>query len=308
MRRSQLLEHYRVGMFQAHLSYVLQHYLNPWAQQLSQAVAAGTLTPQLDPNRLAVIVDDRPTPQLRACVLNTLLMLRLQVRVRFITAEAVIDQAKALLADLAPWVEVVAMPVDSGEHTGWMAYNLLFKNAQFWSGLPARQVLIFQSDTLLLEPLDPALFGYGYLGGAWNPGRYVSEQFPRYGAQVEPLDPVWESKVLCRSVPQGCLNGNGGLSIRDRDLMASICKNESSADEMPEDIFFALYLQRYASGSLPFSAVVQRFVCETAYQPEVSGLHASWRYLEGREQAVYYERHVKQLMALLAERKETPSS
>jgi len=87
-----------------------------------------------------------------------------------------------------------------------------------------------------------------------------------------------------------------------------ICEHESSADEVPEDIFFALHLQRYAGGSLPASAVVQRFVCETAYQPEVSGLHASWRYLEGREQAVYYERHVKQLMALLAERKETPSS
>lgn len=308
MKRSQLLEHYRVGMFQAHLNYVLQHYLNPWAKQLSSSLSAGTVTPQLDPNRLAVIVDDRPTIQLRACVLNTLLMLRLQVRVRYITTEAVLDQAKALLADLDPWVEVVPMPVDSGEHTGWMAYNLLFKNAAFWGSLPAKQLLVFQSDTLLLEPLDPGLFGYGYLGGAWNPGRYVSEQFPRYGAQGESLDPVWESKVLCRSVPQDCVNGNGGLSIRDRDLMALICEHESSADQVPEDIFFAIHLQRYASGSLPASTVVQRFVCETAYQPEVCGLHASWRYLEGRQQAEYYERHVKQLIALLAERKETPSS
>jgi hypothetical protein len=304
MKRSQLLEHYRVGMFQAHLTYVLQHYLNPWAQQLSSAVAAGTVNPQVDPNRLALIVDDRPTAQLRACVLNTLLMLRLQVRVRYITAEAVLDQARALLADLAPWVEVVAMPVDPGEQTGWMAYNLLFKNAAFWSGLPASQLLVFQSDTLLLEPLDPGLFRYGYLGGSWNPGRYVSEQFPRYSVQGELLDPVWESRVLCRSVPQGCVNGNGGLSIRDRDLMALICSHESSADEMPEDIFFALHLKHYANGFVPSPAVVQRFVCETAFHPEVCGLHASWRYLEGREQAVYYERHLKQLVGLLAARED----
>lgn len=299
MMRSQRLEHYRVGMFQAHLGYVLQHYLNPWAQQLSGAVASGSLVPRPEADRLALIVDDRPTAHLRACVLNTLLMLGLKVRVRYITAAAVLDQARVLLADLVPWVEVEAMPFDA-EHTGWMAYNRLFKNAAFWKSQPARQLLVFQSDTLLLEPLDAGLFRYGYLGGAWNPGRYVSEQFPRYSPQGELLDPVWESRVLCRSVPPGCLNGNGGLSIRDRDLMALICMQESSPDDVPEDIFFALHLQRYATGAMPTPAEVQRFACETAFQPQVSGLHASWRYLEGPEQAVYYERHIKQLIALLA--------
>lgn len=302
MKRSQLLEHYRVEIFKAHLDYVLQHYLNPWAEQLSSSAASGTAIPPANSECLAVIVDDRPTPQLRACVLNTLLMLRLKVRVRYITADAVLDQATALFADLAPWVDVVPMPVDVSGCHGWMAYNLLFKNRTFWEALPARRVLIFQVDTLLLKPLELSLFGYGYLGGAWNPGRYVSEQFPRYSVQGECLDPVWESKVLCRSVPQGCLNGNGGLSIRDRDLMALICASESSADEVPEDLFFAMHLQRYATGPMPSAVAVQHFVCETAFQPEVSGLHASWRYLEGRDQAIYYECHLKQLIALLAVR------
>jgi hypothetical protein len=284
------------------MNYVLQHYLNPWAEQLAQALAAGSLQPSFHPDRLALIVDDRPTPLLRACVLNTLLMLGLQVRVRFMTSAAQLDRAQALFADLAAWVEVVEMPDRSEGLSGWMAYNLLFKDAGFWAGLPARHLLVFQTDTLLLEPFNVSLFGFGYLGGAWNPGRYVSEQFPRYNSKGEPLDPVWESRVLCRSVPQGCLNGNGGLSIRDRDLMALICTQETSTDEMPEDIFFAMYLQCYATGPMPTPAVVQRFVCETAFQPGVSGLHASWRYLDGREQAPYYEHHLKQLIALLAER------
>jgi hypothetical protein len=304
MNRSQRLEHYRVGLFQAHMGYVLQHYLNPWAEQLAQALAAGSLHPSFHPDRLALIVDDRPTPLLRACVLNTLLMLGLQVRVRFVTSAAQLDRAQALFADLAAFVEVVGIPDRSAELSGWMAYNLLFKDAGFWTGLPARHVLVFQTDTLLLEPLNPSLFGLSYLGGAWNPGRYISEQFPRYSLQGERLDPVWESKVLCRSVPQGCRNGNGGLSIRDRDLMAAICSRETSVDELPEDIFFALHLNTYATGPMPSADLVERFVCETAFQPEVSGLHASWRYLEGRDQAMYYEKHVKELIALLGMREE----
>jgi hypothetical protein len=73
---------------------------------------------------------------------------------------------------------------------------------------------------------------------------------------------------------------------------------------LPEDIFFALHLNTYATGPMPPADLVQRFVCETAFQPEVSGLHASWRYLEGRDQAMYYEKHVKELIALLGMREE----
>lgn len=291
------LEAYRIAMFQAHCGLVLNSYLEPWAR--ARAIGAWSGGPR-DPDLQAVIVDDRPTPLLRMAVLNILLMGRRRWGVTLYTAPASLEPNRALFADLGPWVAVVGLRVGQADHYDWLTYNQLLKSAAFWEQFAAPKLLIFQTDTLLIEPPDPAVFAYSYVGSPWAKGRYISQEFPRYDVELEPLSPVWLTRRFCDTVPEGLSNGNGGLSVRDRQMMVRICTAEAAASppEEPEDIFFARHLARY-DFSPPPPAVVNRFSCETVYRPS-AGAHAAWRYLAAAEVAEIYERHLKHVLALTA--------
>lgn len=295
---SRQLEAYRIAVAEAHGQLVLQRYLNPWAQQLPALAQLPAVRADLNPELLALIIDDRPTPLLRFTVLNTLLMGRLRWRLTLITAPAALERCRALFVGLEAWVQVLGLRVGEVDHYDWMVYNGLLKSPEFWGLMQPRRLLIVQTDTLLIEPPDPAAFSYGYVGSPWAKGRYLSRCFPRYGLDLERAAPQWETLRLCGTVPDGLSNGNGGLSIRDRLLMQRICELEAagSAPEEPEDIFFARHLAQYDPNPAP-AAVVERFSCETAYQLS-SGAHAAWRYLEAAEVAHIQERHLLQVIAL----------
>lgn len=295
LSRSAELELYRIAIFRAHALHLLQRYLDPWAEAVLRRREPPPATSETP---LAVLVDDRPAPLLRFCVLNTLLMGRLQLRLRLVTAPASLAAMQQLCAGLEAWVDVVAQPVAGADRFSWHSYNTLLKTASFWRQLPAQRLLIVQADTLLIEPLDFSLFGYDYVGSPWAKGKLLSHAFPRYREDLQSqLAPSFEGRILCRTVPDGLANGNGGLSIRQRDCMAVICERESSPADEPEDIFFARCLERHGR-RLPALEQVQRFSCETHYQVSI-GAHASWRYLCAAEQAEIYERHLKHLLALI---------
>lgn len=291
------LEAYRIAMFKAHCALVLNSYLEPWAPALANG--SWSEGPR-DPELRAVIVDDRPTPLLRMAVLNTLLMGRRRWGVTLYASPASLQQSRDLFADLGPWVAVVGLQAGQADRYDWLIYNRLLKTPGFWEQLPAPKLLIFQTDTLLVEPPDPAVFAYNYVGSPWAKGRFISQEFPRYDNNLNPMSPAWLTRRFCDTVPEGLSNGNGGLSVRDRRLMARICAAEAphSSAEEPEDIFFARHLTHY-DPTPPPPAVVERFSCETAYRPS-AGAHAAWRYLAAGEVAELYERHLKHVMALTA--------
>lgn len=294
---SQQLEHYRVALFEYHLSYIQAFYLEPWAQRLSGGIDSSSDAVSPADELLALIVDDRPTRLLRACVLNTLLMGRRQWRVRCLTSSASLQACQHLFSDLSHWVEVQA--VDGHQVNGnlaWSGYNNLLKTSAFWKGLEYQRVLIFQVDTLLIQPPDPLVFHYGYVGSPWAKGRFQSQWFPRYQRDLNMAPPRWETRALCRTVPDGVVNGNGGLSVRDPLLMARICDEHPSVDGEPEDIYFARHLPCYDSNPVPLE-LLERFSCETHYALS-TGAHAAWRYIAAEETALMFERHLKYVMAL----------
>lgn len=290
MARLHQLEAFRVNQFQAHCRITQLQFLEPWIQS--------TPTPPAGNGEiLAVIIDDRPSDQLRACVLNTLLMGWGNWSVRVITAPIALEPMRQLLRDLNPWVKVEEQRWGTSQEFGWAGCNGLMKSAAFWTSLQAEKVLIFQTDTLIIEPPDPRVFSYGYVGAPWAKGRVQSECFPSYGNNLERQNSVWESRGLCGSVPEGAMNGNGGLSVRHPKLMAQICAaqaNKSPVDEA-EDLFFARHLPHYDKNPAPTS-LIEGFACETQYRP-CSGAHASWRYISAADQAELYERHIKTVIA-----------
>ena len=276
-------------------------FLEPWVQSLRYRSTQDINTsPEKwhDKKIKAIIIDERATPQLRATVLNTLLMGWGKWSISIYTTNRSLKAMKSLFSDIKHLVTINRLEQANSEF-GWTGYNQLLKNPDFWLSLDEDKVLIFQTDTLLIKPVEIVYFNYDYIGSPWAKNRYESQSFPNYSHNLDRIEATIESRVYCKSIPEGLTNGNGGLSIRSPRLMAEICLqhgSESPTDEA-EDIFFAKHISAYSKAIAPAS-LVESFCCETEYR-STCGAHAAWRYIDARDCAALYEEHCKQVMALI---------
>lgn len=295
------LEAYRVNAFQAHCQIIQMQFLEPWIQSVRKnspedAYMLAERWPKEDLG--AIIIDERATPLLRATVLNTLLMGMRRWEVSIYTTPKALDGMKALFKDLEPIVKINCLEQTDSEF-GWNGYNQLLKDPDFWESLNYKKILIFQTDTLLIKPVDIEYFKYDYVGSPWAKNRYDSHSFPRFSQSLDRIEATVESRIYCSSVPDGLINGNGGLSIRNPKLMSEICikhAKESPSDEA-EDIFFAKHISSYSHSVAP-PPIVESFSCETEYRG-TCGAHAAWRYIDASDCASLYEDHCKHVMAMV---------
>lgn len=293
-----LLNRYRLEMFHAHCALIDQLFLRHWSQQISEERPAQSR--RTDWN--CVIVDDRPSQQARICILNTLLMTGGQAAISVYTTA---HQQKAFEDLLKPWlgwitIEAINDP-NNNESLGWSGYNSLFKSSNFWQSLQGEQILVFQPDSLITQPLELSELRYDYAGAPWNKGRITSCEFPHYNKQGTWIHNQWVNQSLCQSTPSEINNGNGGLSIRSKRLMQQICTDHAhtSPTEEAEDIFFARHIASAAyQANLPSQARLRELFNETSSAGSL-GFHGSWFYLSASEQATIYENHAKHVIGLL---------
>ena len=299
--RLRSLESYRVNAFHAHCRIIQMQFLEPWVKSLlnESAMRTNALSEKWSKKNIgAIIIDDRATPQLRATVLNTLLMGWGRWKITIYTTSKSMKAMKTLFNDLEQLVNIECLDQTFSDF-GWNGYNQLLKNPDFWHSLDHKKVLIFQTDTLMIKPVDYEYFNYDYIGSPWVKNRYESQSFPKYSHTLDRIEAATESRVYCTTVPDGLINGNGGLSIRDPKVMAEICiknANKSPADEA-EDIFFSKHIHSHSDAIAP-ALVVENFSCETEYR-DTCGAHAAWRYIDARDCAALYEEHCKQVMAIV---------
>ena len=288
---------YREAIFQAHCSFVLATYLQPWISFF--------YTPKPRHSRLeAVIVETRPSPVLRAVIINALLMLPAGTLIILITSKQAEEAMAKLFEDLGDVLEIRAGPLhrkfDPEE------YNYLLCEPSFWQGFSTECILIFQSDSLLLEPLPESFLSAAYLGAPWYSDGELSIDFPYYAgsqgltanssSQTIARASVVFSPGLAEKVPHGY--GNGGLSIRNRALMAAIATEQVRENGEPEDVFFSRHLPAYCV-NMPDIELARQFSVESIYADAI-GFHASWKYLPTDKQALLYEKHIKTLISMAA--------
>ena len=292
-----LLNRYRLELFHAHCALIDQLFLRRWAVDLS-----ARKEPRKASKWDCILIDDRATNQTKICILNTLLMTRLQASVSIYTPASKVQAFRELLEPFASWITIRDLDAYGiSDALGWGKYNQLLKTAAFWKSITAEHVLIFQPDSLLIQPLELNTLGYGYAGAPWSKGRITSCEFPTYNLELERTGATWVNQGLCQTVPDHTNNGNGGLSIRDPKLMQAICEDhaqDSPADEA-EDIFFARYLDsKHYNSNLPSQEALARLFNESSYT-DSCGFHGSWYYLDASEQARLYDKHVKHVIGLL---------
>lgn len=126
------------------------------------------------------------------------------------------------------------------EDLNGILYNNLLKTPNFWKSIESNNILIFQTDSLLLKFGIEKFISYIYIGAPWIRFR--------------------EWKIV----------GNGGLSFRKKSRMIEISENYKNDDITMEDIYFCKYLN---DNELPDISVAKQFSVEDVEYDNPLGLH-----------------------------------
>lgn len=126
-------------------------------------------------------------------------------------------------------------------------YNKVLMSQAFYQCIPTETILIFQTDTMILEPTQLHEFlSYDYVGAPWKTGHV----------------------------------GNGGLSLRKKSKMITIITTVNQF-HMNEDVYFSM--QKVVPLKKPTFQEAQRFAVETVFHPSPFGIHAPWKNLSFKE-------------------------
>ena len=129
-------------------------------------------------------------------------------------------------------------------------YSKLLKSKWFYDQIDSENILIFQTDVILLKNNIDQFLKYDYIGAPWrNSGS-------TFGIKV----------------------GNGGLSFRKKSKMLYIIEN-ATQNISSEDVFFSYHCKKFGF-NVPSVEIAKTFSVETIYYDNPFGLHKSYYFLE----------------------------
>ena len=254
--------------------------------------------------RAVVLIENRINEQWLFTLLNTWLMCPKDSQFVLITDENSTAEARELLNRYASGLNAivwdVAQIVPGVQLTEHASFNAMLKRTEFWKQMPHENLLFIQTDALIAKPIHPFFFNFSYLGAPFLP-RQHSEYFTMRDAEGQ-INRFFKTDSPIHGSPDRDvyphLHGNGGLSIRLRTAMETICKHwgESSADQEAEDVFFSRHISKVSTPA-PLD-IAQAFSAETTYNPNAIGSHACWKFLEGPDLAHHFEQHLRESWAM----------
>lgn len=126
-------------------------------------------------------------------------------------------------------------------------YNAVLMSQAFYRCIPTETLLLFQTDSMILEPAQLEEFlSYDYVGAPWTTGHV----------------------------------GNGGLSLRKKTKMITVITTVNPF-QANEDVYFSM--QKIVALKKPSFEAAQRFSVETVFYPSPFGIHAPWKNLSFEE-------------------------
>lgn len=129
-------------------------------------------------------------------------------------------------------------------------YNYLLTHKKFYEVIPTNLVLIFQTDTLILnKEIIYDFLKYDYVGAPWFNEKDV---------------------------------GNGGLSLRNKSKMLEIINKKGTCYEN-EDFYFSFPRKYDIKMNKPTFEEGKRFSVEQCYHDKSFGIHKVWRNLKNQE-------------------------
>lgn len=286
-----------------HCRFVLERLLMPLCNN-------GHIKTEEPCQRAIVLIDNRIDVQWLFTVLNTWLMCPPDSTFVLIADANSVTQAEDLLKRHAPGLKAqvldVAQLMPGTKLTQHSSFNAMLKQPEFWSQMPYETLLIIQVDALLSRPLDAFFFQFPYLGAPFLP-RQHSEYFERRRADGR-ISSFFKTDTPIHGSPDPDvyphLHGNGGLSIRSKAAMQSICERwgESSPHQEAEDVFFSRHIAHIVP--VPPLEIAQAFATETTYNPQAIGSHACWKFFTSADLANHLDQHLRAAWAMTEARRQ----
>ena len=208
----------------------------------------------------AVILEPRKHPALSFVLQNFTTYLPVGWKILIFHGNQNKEFVQDILADLPPrFLKPIELDVDN---LSIKQYNAILMSSAFYKCIPTETMLIFQTDTMILEPqLLPSFLSYDYVGAPWPSGHV----------------------------------GNGGLSLRKKSKMITITQTVPPMHEN-EDIH--LSMQPVVPLHKPSFEEAKQFAVETVFYEKPFGIHAPWKYLSIDEMRIFIEKYpaIQQLM------------
>lgn len=146
-------------------------------------------------------------------------------------------------------------------------YNNMLLTTEFWKNLVGEKILIYQEDTFVFKHNIEDFIGWDYIGAPFK-----------------------------HDCVEGINVGNGGFSLRSKSKMIeilnkvdlnTICmtdfktcvqkyKIKAGLSNIPEDIYFTTYLQKYNVGCVADENSAKLFSSDTIYCENSFGMHCMW--------------------------------
>jgi hypothetical protein len=197
-----------------------------------------------DTDKFCVIVEPRNNPLLISVIKNFMFLLQTRgwglivfhgSKNETMVRDAFVEWPNVIMYNM----NVVNLNVGS--------YSNLLMTGEFWRRLldyGCKHALIFQMDTILLNPELDAFLEYDYVGAPWANGF------------------------------RGGVSGNGGLSLRNVEKMLTIAETSpiNHGQLCFEDVFFS-YWCKEKGYHVPTREIASRFSVETIYHETPCGMH-----------------------------------
>ena len=236
---------------------------NECIKNLADSVRDKPIT-RVTPNKVAVIIEPR-----NDVVLQDLLIWMVHLLAprgwHFIVYHG--NQNK----DIIPLQDIIELRTLGKDNLTLEEYNSICKSIPFWQSIPYENILIFQSDSVVVDENLDRFLQYDYVGAPW------ADHFMNYF-------------MLKQHV------GNGGLSLRRRSAMLG-CLISSQKKLVTlkktlywEDFYFSHH--PHYKMNIPSREIAQQFCVETIYYENPIGYHRSWKYLPDKIDRIY--EHINQ--------------
>jgi hypothetical protein len=215
-----------------------------WLKKFYEKVKDTNIKIPKNPNKVAVIIEPRKHPLLKYVIFNFMYFLAPKgFGLHIFCGNQNYDFITDITKELKGYVHITKLPY---ENLTEQMYNGLLTTSgiyeRIWM-LP-EHILIFQTDTMLFSGELEEFFKFDFIGAPWKHSPF-----------------------------KGC---NGGLSLRNREAIIRVCKNNPWVYDN-EDGFFSY---RYESQlKMPELKDKLKFSMETIWgDDEVIGLHAAYKF------------------------------
>lgn len=188
---------------------------------------------------IAIIVETRPIENLEWTITN--IYYHTNFNIKLFCSNDNIDLIKHLPIDISI--------IDNIDVNG---YNQMLTSYDFWNNIEEENVLIFQTDSFIINSDITKLFKFDFIGADWSWTKNKYTEFAK--------------------------GSNGGLSFRHKSKMIEIIKKFKYDGKMNEDMYFGYYLNKIES-IIPLPETKQLFCCESIYNGKTYAIHACDKYL-----------------------------